>query len=222
MKPTRVLDEATTPDGQRLTLREHDGDHFIQVGPIVLMSSAAHHSEKRMAELACEGLDKRPGVRVLVGGMGMGYTLRAALDHVGEDATVVVAELLPAVVEWNRELLADHAGHPLDDPRVTVEIGDVVEHLAARPKPYDAILLDVDNGPEPLTSGGNRRLYGTRGLVRIRNALNGRGTVVIWSSFERPPFIEAMKKAQFKTEVVRTRARGEKGPRHTLYVGRRR
>ncbi len=221
MQPTHLIAQTTTPDGKAVTLLEHAGDYFVQVDKLGLMSSAAFHSEQHMAEVGCVGLSKRAGVRVLVGGLGMGYTLRAVLDRVGADAHVVVAELLPAIVEWNRGPLAPLAAHPLDDPRVSVEICDVVAHLAARPTPYDAILLDVDNGPEPLTSGGNRRLYGRRGLARIHAALAPRGVVVIWSATEFPPFVQSLRNAHFAPEVVRARMRGTKGPWHPLYVGRR-
>lgn len=231
MQAPRVIDTAKTPDGETLTLLEHAGDHIVRVGGLTLMSSAAHHSEEHMAEIACAGLakvdgftgsDGRPAARVLVGGLGMGYTLRAVLDRVDADATVVVAELLPAVVAWNRGPLAPLAGHPLDDPRVQVEVGDVIAHLAAPPAPYDAILLDVDNGPEPLTTDGNERLYGVRGLASVHDALKPRSAVVVWSAFACPPFVDALRRARLRPEVVRTRARRNKGPRHTLYVGRRR
>lgn len=221
MQAPREIDRTTTPDGETLTLLEHAGDHIVRVGGITLMSSAEHHSEEHMAEVACAGHGERPTARVLVGGLGLGYTLRAVLDRVHADACVVVAELLPAIVEWNRGPLAPLAGRPLDDPRVQIEVGDVLAHLASRPAPYDAILLDVDNGPEPLTIGGNLRLYGDRGLAHVRAALAPRGVVVVWSAFECPPFVNALRRARLRPEVVRTRARRGKGPRHTLYVGRR-
>jgi len=221
MQPPREIDRTTTPDGEMLTLLEHAGDHIVRVGGLTLMSSAEHHSEEHMAEIACAALAERRVARVLVGGLGMGYTLRAVLDRVGADASVVVAELLPAVVEWNHGPLAPLAGRPLDDARVQVEVCDVVAHLAARPAPYDAILLDVDNGPEPLTTGGNERLYGSRGIAHVHAALTPGGVVVVWSAFACPPFVEALRSARFAPEVVRTQARRTKGPRHTLYVGRR-
>ncbi len=222
MQAAREIDRTTTPDGETLTLLEHAGDHIVRVGGLTLMSSAEHHSEEQMAEVACARLADRATACVLVGGLGMGYTLRAVLDRVRADATVVVAELLPAVVEWNRGPLAPLAGHPLADPRVQVEICDVVDHLAARPVPYDAILLDVDNGPEPLTTDSNERLYGGPGLERVRAALSPGGVVVVWSAFACPPFVESLKRARLAPDVVRARARRGKGPMHTLYVGRRR
>lgn len=217
-----MLEQTTTPGGETLTLLEHTGDLLVKLDGLTLMSSAAHHSEERMAEIACPEWGGREGARVLVGGLGMGYTLRAVLDRVGPGAHVVVVELLPAVVDWNRKgPLGPLAGRPLADERVRVEVGDVVEHLAARPDPYDAILLDVDNGPEPFTTGGNEALYGPRGLAHIREALRPRGVVVVWSAFASPDFEHALRRARLAPEAVRTRARGNKGPRHTLYVGRR-
>lgn len=221
MQKARLIDEATTPDGETIKLVEHAGDHIVTVRGVTLMASSAYHSEVRAAEIACEGLAERPGARVLVGGLGMGHTLRAVLDHVASDARVVVSELLPAIVAWNRGPLGPLAGHPLDDPRVEVLVGDVVAHLEARPEPYDAIVLDIDNGPEPLTIGANGRLYGDSGLADVRNALVRGGTVVIWSAFRCAPFPAALRGAGFEPEVVRCRARGKKGPRYTLYVGRR-
>ncbi len=221
MRPTREIARTTTPDGETLTLLEHAGDHIVRVGGITLMSSSAHHSEEHMAEIACESIAEQSRARVLVGGLGMGYTLRAVLDRVASDACVVTAELLPAIVEWNRGPLAPLAGHPLDDARVQIEVGDVVRHLGSRPTPYDAILLDIDNGPEALTTDGNERLYGGRGLARVRDALVPGGIVVVWSAFECPPFKDRLRRAQLEPRAVRTRARRNKGARHTLYVGRR-
>ena len=174
-----------------------------------------------MAELACEGAARSPGARLLVGGLGMGYTLRAALDRLGPDAMVVVVELLEAVVRWNRGPLADLAERPLDDPRSHLEVVDLVDYLAAKPEPFDGILLDVDNGPEAFTTSGNARLYSERGLTRLRKALRPGGTLVVWSAFESPRFVGVMERAGFSVRAERARARGRKGGRHTLYVGRR-
>ena len=151
----------------------------------------------------------------------MGFTARAALDRVGPTASVVVVELVPAIVAWNRGPLAPLAGRPLDDPRVTLVVGDVVGYLAAGPAPFHAILLDVDNGPDPVTARGNARLYEPAGLERIHRALRPGGVLVVWSAYQAPAFPTTLRQAGFAPEVVRARSRGGKGGRHVLYVGRR-
>ena len=223
MKPVRTVATAAAPDGGTISLVEHAGDWIVRAGRVTLMSSAAHHSEERMAELAFERMapERVAKARVLVGGLGMGYTVRAVLDRVGEDAAVTVVELLAPVVEWNRGVLAALAGRPLDDPRVTTLTADVVDHLRRPPVRYDAILLDIDNGPDALTTGGNSRAYGSRGLRRAHDALTERGALVVWSGYDSPGFRDALERAGFATGVVRARARGRKGPRHTLFVARR-
>jgi spermidine synthase len=154
-----------------------------------------------------------------VGGLGLGYTLRACLDRLAPDAEIVVCELMAAIVAWNRELVGDLAGRPLEDPRVRVVEGDVLD--AMRPHAFDAILLDVDNGPEALTVPSNTRLYRGRGLARVAQALRPGGRLVVWSAFESPRFVREIELAGLAHEVVRVRARGavKKGSRHLLYVG---
>ncbi len=173
-----------------------------------------------MAEVACEGLGgKRP--RVLVGGLGLGYTVRATLERLPPDAQVVVSELVPAVVTWNQGVLGPLAGRPLEDPRVKVEARDVGELLRQAEGHYDAVLLDVDNGPEALTQEANRWLYGERGLASIRRALKPRGVVVVWSASPDRAFATRLKRAGFATGLVETPARGKGGgPLHTLFIGR--
>ncbi len=173
-----------------------------------------------MAEVACEGLaGKRP--RVLVGGLGLGYTVRAALERLPPEAGVVVAELVPAVVAWNQGVLAPLAGRPLEDPRVKVETRDVAELLREAQGHYDAVLLDVDNGPEALTQEHNRWLYGERGLASLRLALKPRGVVVVWSASGDAAFARRLERAGFATQVVETPARGKRGGAlHTLFIGR--
>jgi spermidine synthase len=184
------------------------------------MSSRQHGSEEKMAEVACAGLaGKKP--RVLVGGLGLGYTVRAALERLPPSAEVVVSELVPAVVAWNQGVLAPLAGRPLEDTRVKVEARDVGELLREADGTYDAVLLDVDNGPEALTQEQNRWLYGERGLGTIRRALKSRGVVVVWSASPDHLFANRLKRAGFDTEVVETPARGKGGgPMHTLFIGR--
>jgi spermidine synthase len=226
VKPREVLGTGVTPAGEPISLAREGGHLIVRVRGVSLMSSAVHGSEEQMAEVACRPLRERPGVRVLVGGLGMGFTLRAALDALALDAEVVVAELVPVVAEWNRGVLGDLAKRPLDDPRTRLVVGDVsaiVREAASREHEsrFDAILLDVDNGPDALTAEGNRWLYELAGLKDLRAALRPSGTVVFWSAFESPRF-EATLRGGFDVEVIATRARAnvKKGSRHTLYVGR--
>jgi spermidine synthase len=222
MKPWKVIDRAKTPDGEELVLSQRGDDFVIRVAGRELMSSRRHGSEERLAEVACEKLaGKRP--RFLVGGLGMGFTVRAALDRLPPGAEVVVAELVPAVVEWNRGPLAELAGRPLEDARVRVEARDVGDLLRAADGEYDAVLLDVDNGPEALTQESNRWLYGERGLASILRALRKNGVLVVWSASSDRPFANRMKKAGFFVDVEETAARGKSGgPLHTLFIGRAR
>ena len=199
------------------------GEEFaIRVNGRELMSSRQHGSEEKMAEVACTGLGGKRA-HVLVGGLGLGYTVRATLERLGPSSQVVVAELVPAVVAWNQGVLAPLAGRPLEDARVRVETRDVGDILRTAEGHYDAVLLDVDNGPEAITQEGNRWLYGERGLATVRRALKPRGVVVVWSASSDPAFVQRLKRAGFDTEVLETPARGKAGgPLHTLFVGRAR
>ncbi len=221
MKKRELLGTAHTPAGEPVTLAQEGGAFVVRVAGIPLMSSRVHGSEEEMARIACEPLRERRGARVLVGGLGMGFTLRAALDALGDDAEVDVAELLPCIVEWNRGPLASLAGAPLADPRVTLLEADVLAVLDV-PRRYDVILLDVDNGPEALTVPANARLYGDAGLARIRAALRPGGVVVFWSAAPSARFERARRRAGRGGETVKVRARGtiRKGSRHVLFVGR--
>ena len=220
MKPWKVIDRAPAPGGGELVLQQRGEEFAIRVNGRELMSSRQHGSEEKMAEVACAGLaGKKP--RVLVGGLGLGYTVRAALERLPPDAKVVVSELVPAVVAWNQGVLAPLAGRPLEDARVKVETRDVGELLREADGTYDAVLLDVDNGPEALTQEQNRWLYGERGLGTIRRAIKSRGVVVVWSASPDRLFANRLKRAGFDTEVVETPARGKGGgPMHTLFIGR--
>jgi spermidine synthase len=220
MQAPEFIDEARTPAGELIRLTRESGRLVVRVDGVLLMSSAAHHSEDLMATIGCEGLRARPGARVLVGGLGLGYTLRAALDAVGPDATVVISELLQAVVTWNRGPVAHLAERPLDDPRVRVELGDLVDYMRSRPAPFDALLLDVDCGPDSFTSKGNGRLYDRDGLALLRASLRPGGVLVVWSGYECPPFVQALRRAGFESSAVSARERPGRGARHTLYVGR--
>lgn len=220
MKPWKVLERAPAPGGGELVLHQRGEEFAIRVNGRELMSSRQHGSEEKMAEVACAPLANKRS-RVLIGGLGLGYTVRAALDRLPPAAEVVVSELVPAVVAWNQGVLAPLAGRPLEDSRVKVETRDVGELLREAEGHYDAILLDVDNGPEALTQERNRWLYGERGLAAIRRALKPRGILVVWSASPDQAFASRLKRAGFDTEEVETPARGKGGgPMHTLFVGR--
>jgi spermidine synthase len=184
------------------------------------MNSRLHGSEKALAELACARLQGRPQPRLLVGGLGMGFTLAAALKTVGPDAEVVVAELVPEVVSWNRTLIGEPAGHPLRDPRSCVYIGDVGNLIREEPAGFDAILMDVDNGPEALVRRENDWLYGAAGLRATRNALRPSGVLAIWSVSADRSFSKRLQQAGFDTtEHVVHAHRAGKGPRHHIWIG---
>jgi len=220
-----------TADGEELVLYVRDGVYTIRVGGLELMSSRAHGSEDELARLTCEALPQRARLLVLVGGLGMGFTVRAALSHLPADARVVVCEVFPAVMAWNRGPLADLAGRPLEDARVRPVVADVaelIEAAARRGQPgsksgrFDAILLDVDNGPEPLTLKTNRRLYDRRGAERLRDALTVGGVLGLWSASPDEGFVRRLEAAGLEVERHAPRARpGTRGPRHVIYVARR-
>jgi len=222
MKPIRLLDRASTPDGSPLTLHEHDGVLSIRVGGVELMSTRQHHSEEVLASLACAELRDRPHAAVLIGGLGLGFTLRETLRHVAADATVVVAELVPAVIAWNRDPAHRLAADVIDDPRVEVVVGDVADVLAARAGRFDAIMLDVDNGASGLTAAVNDRLYGPQGLGRCRAALKPGGRLAIWSAAADPRFVARMEESGFGVEVVKARAHPTGGSWNWIFVGSRR
>jgi len=231
LKPWELLAEARTPDGTLMSLTRRDTELVIMAGGKILMSSRMHGSEEAMAEMACKRLGLRsPGVGgfpsldracVLVGGLGLGYTLRATLDLLPDDATVVVSELVPAIVEWHHGPLAALAGNPIADKRVQIEIKDVIATLRSSAGRFDAILLDIDNGPEAFTESSNAGLYNDRGIATIRAALKAGGVLAVWSAWEDRRFEQRLKYAGFKVEVERVRARLKKGgPRHTIFLAR--
>jgi spermidine synthase len=223
MVPWELLDSAAVPGGRgELRLYKRGLEFSIQLDRCELMNSRVHGSEDALAELACAGLADRPRAHVLVGGLGMGYTAAAALRRLGPDARLVVAELVPEVVKWNRGLLADLAGHPLDDDRVTVREVDVARILRTEREVYDAVLLDVDNGPEGLTSQGNAWLYAPEGLHAARRALRPAGVLAVWSAFSDRAFSERLCAAGFAVDEVRVRSRGpRRGSRHCIWLARR-
>jgi spermidine synthase len=220
MKPVELLGQTRTPEGEEMTLTRHGTEYVILASGQSLMSSRMHGSEEALAALGCAEARARAEPCVLVGGLGMGFTLRATLDVLPPDATVVVAELVPAVVEWNRGPLGPLAGHPLKDRRVQVEIGDVAATLGASARRFDAVLLDVDNGPAAFTATLNTRLYDDRGLAAARMALKDWGVLAVWSAWEDRRFEQRLRYGGFTVQVERVRGRLKKGgPRHTIFIG---
>jgi spermidine synthase len=203
-----------------MSLTRQGAEYVILAAGKPLMSSRMHGSEEALASLGCARARGRDQPCVLVGGLGMGFTLRATLDVLPPDATVVVAELVPAVVEWNRGPLGPLAGHPLKDRRVQVEIGDVAATLGASARRFDAVLLDVDNGPAAFTATLNTRLYDDRGLAAARMALKDGGVLAVWSAWEDRRFEQRLRYGGFTVQVERVRGRLKKGgPRHTIFIG---
>jgi spermidine synthase len=222
VKPWELLGQTRAPDGAELALTLRSGEYVILANGKSLMSSRMHGSEEALATFACARIriGGREDPRVLIGGLGMGFTLRATLDLLPQNATVVVAELLPAVIEWNRGPLGPLAGHPLKDRRVRVEQGDVAATLRSSPGAFDAILLDVDNGPAAFATSGNAALYRDTGLAAARAALKTGGVLAVWSARDDRKFEQRLRYAGFRVEVERVRARLKKGgPRHTIFLG---
>ncbi|NDC62701.1 MAG: hypothetical protein EBZ59_01625 [Planctomycetia bacterium] len=220
MKKTVLLDTATTADGTLLTLHEHDGAFMIRVDGVELMSTRQHHSEERLAELACAAVGGRPKPRVLIGGLGMGFTLRAALQHLPRDARVIVVELVPAVIAWNRVAAYGLGGEALEDPRVETIEGDVNRVLAGHRRDLDAVILDVDNGASGLTVRSNGRLYEPAGIASVRRALTAGGCLAVWSAGDDPAFAERLRQAGFDVGVERAATHPGGRSRNSLFIGR--
>jgi spermidine synthase len=224
MIPRVLVDSAPIPGGGgELRLIRRGDDFWIMLGSNALMSTRLRGSEEALATLACERIAGRPRPAILIGGLGMGFTLRAALGALGRDARLVVAELVPAIVEWARGPMAHvHCGS-LEDPRVEVAIGDVGDLVAAARSEFDAILLDVDNGPDALSLESNDRLYDLDGLHRAKAALKPHGILGIWSAGDDPAFSRRLGKAGFRVEEVTVRAHaGRKGAKHMIWLASRR
>lgn len=224
MIPWQLLDSVQVPgEAGELRLYRRGGEYSIRVGGSELMNSRIHGSEEAMAELACAGIAfSLPCPRVLIGGLGMGFTLAAALKRLGSGSRVVVAELVPAVVAWNRGPLGALAGHPLDDPRVAVQETDVAQILRSEERAFDAILLDVDNGPRALTREGNNRLYTRAGVAAAYAALRPAGIFAVWSAGPNRAFTRLLRQAGFAVQEELTRARGLRGGEyHTIWIARR-
>ncbi|AJY47660.1 spermidine synthase [Martelella endophytica] len=221
MIPWIELDRAEIP-GETATLRlkQRGAEFSIMLGANELMNSRLSGSEEALAELAAEKLAGCAGPRVLIGGLGMGFTLRAALAVLPADARIVVAELVPAVVRWAKGPMADVFQGALDDPRMEISVGDVTQLIAQSKAGFDAILLDVDNGPDGLTRAANDRLYDLAGLARAREALSPKGVLAVWSSGPDDRFTARMKKSGFLTEVKTVRANAKRrGARHVIWLG---
>ena len=220
MRPWELLGETRTPDGEDMRLTRQGSEYVILAGGKPLMSSRMHGSEEALAAFGCRDARRLDEPCVLVGGLGMGFTLRATLDLLPPAASVVVAELVPAVVEWNRGPIGPLAEHPLKDARVRVEVGDVAAIIRASARRFDAMLLDVDNGPAAFTATQNTRLYDDGGLAAARAALKPAGVLAVWSAWDDRRFEQRLKHGGFTVRVERVRGRLKKGgPRHTIFLG---
>lgn len=218
MKPYERLGEARTPDGTVIALYRHDGAYLLRADGVELMSTRRHLSEDRLAELACAPLTETPRARVLIGGLGLGFTLRAALRLLRDDAEVVVAELLAEVIAWNADPRYGLSAEAMSDPRVRVLHDDVFNVLQANPGGFDGIMLDTDNGPDGMLMSENAPLYATRGVGVTVAALRPGGAVVYWSVGDDRKFAGALRGARLDVTTVRVRAHDTAGPMHTLYV----
>jgi spermidine synthase len=223
MTPWTLLDSAAIPSGGgELRLHQRADEFMISiVGGGVLMTTRMHGSEDVLAELACRGLDRSSSANVLIGGLGMGFTLASALSHLNSEAQVTVAELVPKVIEWNQGELGEAAGKPLDDQRVTAFTGDVGKLIRKGAQSYDAIILDVDNGPDGLTRKDNNWLYTHKGLLISFAALRPHGVLAVWSAADDRRFSERLKKVGFVVETVQVGAHNNKGQKHTIWLARR-
>ena len=223
MIPTVLLGKANIPnDGGELKLTLRDNVFAIQLSGVHgdLMSSRMYSSELALAELGCAHLSGVENAKVLVGGLGMGFTLSAALKATTPSSEIVVAELVPEIVEWNKGPLGECAGRPLEDQRTRVRLGDVAELFISRQASYDAILLDVDNGPEAFTHDDNSDLYSIDSLHAIREALLPNGVLAVWSAWHDPSFTKKLKKARFDVSFKTVRAHKGKGSKHTIYLAK--
>lgn len=219
MKKFERLGETVAPDGTVLTLYRHDGAYSLRAHNVELMSTRRHFSEEKLAELTCAPLRTGRRVTVLIGGLGFGFTLRAALRSLGADARVVVAELLDAVIDWNRNPEYALAGDALADARVELRHADVMSILRRSPGQFDAIMLDVDNGADSFTTSGNAELYREAGVHLAAGALAKGGRLAYWSASDDPAFERTFRDAGLAVDTVRVRAHPTSGVTHTLYIG---
>jgi len=220
MRHWTQLGEAPIPGSDKTLLLYRGKDDFsIRIsGGFELMSTRKHNSEDALGILPCKRLKNPDTARVLIGGLGMGFTLAAVLQEVGQKAEVTVAELIPEVVEWNRGPLGDFSGKPLDDPRTRIHIGDVAKLLRKTRGHFDVIALDVDNGPEGLTKSANDWLYSMSGIAAAQNALSSVGILAYWSADPDQAFHDRLRRCGFMVEDVTVFAHGKKGARHTIWL----
>ncbi len=223
MIPWEHLGDARIP-GTEDTLRlfRRDGEFSLRLQRVELMNSRMHESEEELARTALPASWSQEARTVLVGGLGMGFTLRAALDRLGPSARLVVAELVPEVIDWNRKYLGPLAGRPLDDPRVEVLQTDVADVLRAARNEFDAILLDTDNGPEGTSAEANEWLYSDAGLQAAWRSLITGGTLSVWSAFPSRAFTERLRHNGFRVEQLNVRARKRKSARHVIWLAHKR
>jgi spermidine synthase len=220
MKPFERLGEARTPNGTLLELFRHDGSYLIRAGGIELMSTRRHLSEDRLAEVACAPIRDTPNVRVLIGGLGLGFTLRAACRALRDDAEIVVAELLSEVIAWNTDPAYNISVDALADPRVHVVHDDVTRVLLANVAGFDAIMLDTDNGPDGMLISENEALYVRTGIDATIAALRPGGLIVYWSVGNDPRFVAELRRARLHVETMHVRAHDTVRATHTLYIAK--
>ncbi len=219
MKPRVKIATARTPDDGRMVLYQHDRDFAIEINGQELMHSRHHESELELARLGCAHLKGCRAPSILIGGLGLGYTLRQALDMLSPHAQVVVGELLGAVVEWNREFLGEPNDWPLRDERVDLQTGDIVELISRSKSRFDSILLDIDNGPNAMTDSGNRRLYDREGIQACRRALRDQGCLAVWSAEPSKKFEQLLMSCSFQVRRFRVPAyKGSKSASRFVWV----
>lgn len=219
-----MVDTASIPNnGGELQLFQRDSEFAIKIkgGQGDLMNSRTHGSEDALGTLACEPFRNKPEAKILIGGLGMGFTLATALQSLRPGAQVIVAELVPGVVQWNRDLVGACAGNPLEDERVKIKDADVGKMINQATKAYDAILLDVDNGPEGLTHIQNDNLYSVEGLHEAYSALRPSGILAVWSATPAPKFMSRLRKVGFVVDERRVRAHQGKGSTHIIWLAKR-
>ena len=223
MIPWSLLDSARVPgDGGEMLFYRRGSEFSIRVGGYELMNSRAYGSEDALAEMTCERLRDRNRARVLIGGLGMGFTLAGVVARLGKASEIVVAELVPEVVRWNRNEMAEVNGAALADRRVTVIEKDVLQVIRSTKGGFDAIMLDVDNGPNAMTSKGNDRIYSASGLRAAHGALRENGLLAVWSAGPDPAFAQRLRKAGFTVEELGVRSRGRGGGhRYVIWIGTR-
>jgi spermidine synthase len=219
MKPIEKLATTTTPDGGEMVLSLHDDDFSISVNCRELMNSRRHESELELARLGCSHLSGKSEPKVLIGGLGMGYTLRQTLDLLPENGKVVVGELIEAVIDWNKEYLGGLTNQPLDDPRTEIKCRDIYGLMADSPKTFDTILLDVDNGPDAMTDSQNHRLYSRSGIYNCRRALRDNGCLAVWSAETSKSFERLLMGCGFEVSRFRVPAyKGSKSNTHFVWI----